>query len=64
MTELLKAIEAMSETVCLAEAIGDAFESISGEACPPPWVYVYRRQLEAIRAASEAVELLARRGET
>lgn len=62
MSALLEAVDALSECVVLAEAIGDSFEAVAGESSPPPWVYVYRCQLEAIRAAAEAVETLVRQG--
>ncbi|MBP6851384.1 MAG: hypothetical protein KA164_07275 [Rhodoferax sp.] len=62
MSDLLKAVDVLNERLVLADAIGESFEAVGGEVSPPPWVYVYRQQVEAIRAAAEAVEFLVRRG--
>lgn len=63
MSALHEAVNALNDRVILAQAIGESFEAAAGDNCPPPWVHVYRCQLEAIRAAAEAVETLVRRGE-
>jgi hypothetical protein len=59
MSALLGAVEALNERLLMAYAIGEAFDQAGGES-PPPWVFVYREQVEAIRQAAERVESLAR----
>jgi hypothetical protein len=62
MSELLKAIDNLAQCVVMADCIGQAFDAACGDN-PPPWIYVYREQIEAIREASDQVECLVRRGE-
>jgi hypothetical protein len=45
----------------MADCIGESLEAAGGEASPP-WVFVFREQVEAIRQAAEAVESLISRG--
>jgi hypothetical protein len=60
MSELVKAVADLAQRVLTAECIGQAFDAACGDN-PPPWVYVYREQIEAIREASEQVECLVNR---
>jgi hypothetical protein len=63
MSALNAAVHALNDRLVLAYAIGEAFEAASGEAAPP-WVYVYREQIEGIRQAAEVVESLTVGGVT
>jgi hypothetical protein len=60
MSQVLQAVDALNARLVLAEAIGQAFDLAAPEDSPPPWVFVYREQIEAIRGASEALETLLR----
>lgn len=62
MPELRQAIDQLNDRICAACAIGEALDAAAGPDGGPPWVYVYRDQLEAIRDAAEAVELAFHRG--
>ena len=63
MTEQMRrACADLANRVLLADSIGQALEAAAGENAPP-WVYVFRDQIEAIREASELVECLANRGQ-
>ena len=62
MSALLDAVRALDGRLILAEAIAASMDALGGDD-PPPWVYVFREQVEAIRAAAEAVEALVVRGE-
>lgn len=61
MSAILDAVEVLNDRLVSAEAIGNAFDLAGGDE-PPAWVFVFREQIEAIRAASEAVEVLVRGG--
>lgn len=63
MSALLDAIDGLNDRLVAADSIGEALDLAGGEE-PPPWVRVYRDQVEAIRVAAEAVEVLVRRGES
>ena len=62
MREILSAVDQLNERLVVADCIGQALD-ISGEGDAPPWVYVYRNQIEAISQASEALETLIRKAE-
>lgn len=59
MSAVLQAVDALNDRLVIAGSIGEAFDLAGGEDAPP-WVYVYRQQIEAIRGASEALEVLLR----
>ena len=59
MSALLAAVDTLNDRLLMAHAIGESLDAAAGEASPP-WVYVFREQVESIRAAAEAVELVAR----
>jgi hypothetical protein len=61
MSDLSLAVDALNHRLVLADAIGDAMDAASGNNAPP-WVYVFREQVEAIRQAAEVVETLIARG--
>ena len=61
-TQLLQAVDSLNGRLLMADCIGQAFD-IAGENDAPPWVYVYRQQVEAIREAAEALECLIRTSE-
>lgn len=58
---ILRALDALNDRLVLADAIGQSFE-LAGCDTALPWVHVYRDQVEAIRQASEALEILLRGG--
>lgn len=59
MSAVLEAADKLAAQVLTAETIGEALAAAGGES-PPPWVFVYREQIEAIRAASDRLECLLR----
>jgi hypothetical protein len=59
MSQVLQAVDALNVRLILAEAIAGSMDALGGDN-PPPWVYVFREQIEAIRGASEALETLLR----
>ncbi len=59
MNHVFAAVDKLTDCIVQADTIGQALEAASGENSPP-WVYVYRQQVEAIRAASETLECLLR----
>lgn len=59
MSAVLQAIDHLNARLVAAGAIGEALDLAGGEDAPP-WVYVFRDQVEAIRVACEAVEVLVR----
>lgn len=56
MRDVNEAITRLNARLVLAGAIGDALDAAAGDGFAPPWVHVYREQVEAIREAAEAVE--------
>jgi len=61
MSALLAAVDVLNDRLVMAHAIGESLDAAAGETVPP-WVYVFREQVEAIRSAAEAVEIVARGG--
>jgi len=61
MSAIGEAVNALNDRLILAHAIGETFDAAAGETAPP-WVFVFREQIEAIRQAAEAVEMLISRG--
>ncbi|MBZ4209555.1 MAG: hypothetical protein D4R79_08845 [Comamonadaceae bacterium] len=61
MSALQAAVNTLNDRLILAHAIGESLDSAGGEAAPP-WVFVFREQVEAIRQAAEAVETLTSGG--
>ena len=61
MSALLEAVNALNDRLIMAHAIGESLEAAAGETAPP-WVYVFREQVEAIREAAEVVETLTAGG--
>ncbi len=61
MSALRQAVNTLNERLVLAHAIGESFDAAGGETAPP-WVLVFREQIEAIGQAAEAVETLISRG--
>lgn len=55
--QLLQAVHVLNDRLVMADCIGQALD-IAGENDAPPWVYVYRQQVEAIREAAEVLECL------
>ncbi len=62
MNQVLEAVDRLNDKLLAADSIGQAFDLAGGETSPA-WVTVYRDQIEAIRQAAEAVELLLRKAE-
>src|SRR5665647_2530346 len=56
---ILRALDVLNDRLTAAGSIGEALEVAGGDVLPP-WVSVYRDQVEAIREASEALETLLR----
>ncbi len=63
MSALLQAVGVLNDRLVLAEAIGQAFGLAAPEDSPPPWVFVYREQIEAINQAAQTLEELLRKSE-
>ena len=61
MSAISDAVNALNDRLIMAHAIGESLEAAAGETAPP-WVYVFREQVEAIRQAAEVVETLAAGG--
>ena len=61
MSALYAAVDALNDRLLMAHAIGESLEAAAGETAPA-WVYVFREQVESIRAAAEAVEFVVRGG--
>lgn len=59
MTELLQALDVLNARLCSAQSIGEAMDAAAGDSYPP-WLSVYRDQVEAIRSAAEGLESLIR----
>ncbi len=57
MSAMRDAVNALNDRLVMAHAIGESLEAAAGETAPA-WVYVFREQVEAIRVAAEAVEIL------
>lgn len=57
MSALRQAVSALNDRLVMASAIGDALDLAASQDDPPPWVYVFREQIDGIRQAAEAVEL-------
>jgi len=62
MKALKDAINALNDRLIDADAIGEALDLSGGESAPA-WVQVFRTQVERIREAAEAVEMLVNRQE-
>ena len=62
MSQVLDLVNQLNDRLVAADAIGQAFDLAGGDSAPP-WVYVFRTQIEAIREAAEALETVVRRGE-
>ncbi len=62
MSALREAVNALNDRLLMAHAIGESLEAAAGETAPP-WVYVFREQVESIRAAAEVVEGLSHGGD-
>ena len=60
MSAIGEAVNALNDRLILAHAIGESLDAAGGETAPP-WVLVFREQIEAIRQAAEAVETLISR---
>ena len=60
MRAVLALVDALNERLVGADCIGQALD-IAGENDAPPWVYMYRQQIEAIRGAAEALETMLRK---
>ncbi len=54
------AMDAMNDRLIAADSIAKALD-LAGDGDPPPWVDVFRDQIEGIRAACECLESLLRR---
>lgn len=59
MSALLAAVDALNDRLISADAIAKALD-LAGDGDPPPWVFVFRDQIEGIRTAAEALETLIR----
>ena len=62
MAEVKEALDALNVRLVEADCVGEALALAGGEE-PPAWVHVFRTQVEAIREAAEALEILINRGE-
>ncbi len=56
MLTVTEALTGLNYRIDLADSIGQALDLAAGEAAPP-WVWVFREQVQAIRDAAEALEL-------
>lgn len=59
MSALLAAVDALNDRLISADAIAKALD-LAGDGDPPPWVLVFRDQIEGITTAAEALETLIR----
>lgn len=57
MTAIFEAVNLLNRRLVLADTIGQSLDEAGGENAPP-WVHVFRDQVESIREASEALEML------
>lgn len=62
MSALLSAVDFLNERLVLASSIVGALEAAAPADNPPPWVYVFRQQIEAIELAADEIETLIRHG--
>jgi hypothetical protein len=62
MSALLAAVDLLNERLVLASAIVGALEAAAPQDNPPPWIYVFRQQIEAIELAADEVESAVRWG--
>ena len=62
MSALLVAVDALSDRLVLASSIVGALEAAAPPDNPPPWVYVFRQQIDALQLAASEVETLVRQG--
>lgn len=58
MSALLEAVNTLNDRLDSAESVAKALDAAGGDQ-PPPWVYVFRDQIEAISKAAEALEIIA-----
>ncbi len=56
---VLQALDGLNARIVEADVTGQALELAGGDEAPP-WVHVFRSQVEAIRQASDALETLLR----
>jgi hypothetical protein len=56
---LLAAVGVLNDRLVAADAIAKALD-LAGDGDPPPWVFVFRDQIEGISTAAEALEALIR----
>jgi hypothetical protein len=56
---ILRALDALNDKLLIADYIGQSLDLAGGEEAPP-WVFTYRRQIQAVMEASEALEGLLR----
>lgn len=59
MSALLAAVDVLNERLVSADAIAKALD-LAGDGDPPPWVFVFRDQIEGISTAAEVLETLIR----
>lgn len=52
-----RAVDWLNQKLVAADALAQALDAAGGEN-PPPWVFVFQDQIEGIRQASEALEML------
>ncbi|WP_293604674.1 hypothetical protein [Polaromonas sp. UBA4122] len=57
MSAIFEAVNLLNRRLVLADTIGQSLDEAGGENAPP-WVHVFRDQVESIREASEALETL------
>jgi hypothetical protein len=62
MSPIRQAVNALNDRLVMADCIGQALD-IAGENDAPPWVYVYRQQIQSIQEAAEVLENLLNEGD-
>lgn len=62
MSAVMSALHVLNDRLVAADAVCAALDA-AGEGDPPKWVYVFRDQVEGIRVAAEALEVLLRGGD-
>jgi len=62
MAEVKQALDVLNVRLVHADCLGEALALAGGEE-PPAWVHVFRTEVEAIREAAEALEILINRGQ-
>ena len=62
MSALLSAVDVLNDRLVLAASIVGALEAAAPDDNPPPWVYVFRQQIDALQLAADTVETLIRQG--